>query len=189
MISAARKTRFVLFLITFFFLGFFILSQHAKLRPIFDKIQVSSPTPINIAPSSNKSLRLTWDDNSVPETEILLHKVPGMCTLLRLSHHQHLILAGLTVLKNLYIFNGTTYIVTSQLDTIPERRLMISNGKPRRPVDFQEDNEPTDSTLSIITPREAYLLFGNSASIIDGVSFMQTDASQFLGHMYHFVVG
>jgi hypothetical protein len=66
---------------------------------------------------------------------------------------------------------------------------MISNGFPLAAKDFKEENEPTDRTLSIITPNEARLLFGNAASFMDGVSFIQTDASQFLGHMYHFVVG
>jgi len=66
---------------------------------------------------------------------------------------------------------------------------MISNGLPLAAKDFKEENEPTDRTLSIITPIEARLLFGNAASSMDGVSFIQTDASQFLGHRYHFVVG
>ena len=191
MTLTARETRFVLFLVAFFCLGLFVLSQHAKLRPIFDKIHVSSSTSAvaTSASSSSKSLRLTWGNNSVPETEVLLHKVSGVCMPLRSSYHQQLIPAGLTVLKNLYIFNGTIYIVTSQPDTVPESRFMISNGRPILPVKVQEDNEPTNSTLSVISPKEAHLLFGMFASIIDGVSFIQTDAPQFLGHMYHFAVG
>ncbi len=159
------QPRAFLFLVPLFFVVLYLLSRLVNQHSSVDQIVL---VPDSSSPS-NVSLRLTWENDSIPETQILLHKVPG-----------------LTVLKNLYIYNRTIYIVTSEPDTIPEKRMMMSNGLP---LSFVEENEPTDQTLSIITPREANILFAQAANIMDGVSFIQTDAPQFLGHMYHFVVG
>lgn len=156
----AREYRVVLFLVCLFFLGLFVLSRLTNEQREVDIVS-SVPT--------NAPLRLTLDNDTIPETVVLLHKVPGI-----------------TVFKNLYIHNETIYIVTSEPDTIPERRMMISNGFTLEPED---KNEPTEKTLSIITPSEAELLFRGPANVMEGVSFIQTDGPQFLGHMYHFVVG
>lgn len=69
--------------------------------------------------------------------------------------------------RNLYILNGTIYIVTREPEVVPATKFMISNGLP---LEFEEDNKPTERTLSIINPEEAKALFGQSASLLDGLS-------------------
>ncbi|CAG7854244.1 SubName: Full=Uncharacterized protein {ECO:0000313/EMBL:CCA67516.1} [Serendipita indica DSM 11827] len=94
-------------------------------------------------------------------------------------------MAGWTVFKNLYIYGNTIYIVTSQPEILPPLRFIFSNGLP---LEMQEDNEPDQRTVAVVSPHEADILFGGSAGLLDGVSFLQTDAPQFLHHMYHMVV-
>jgi hypothetical protein len=75
--------------------------------------------------------------------------------------------SGWTVFQNLYIFSETIYIVTSRPETLPPIRFLISNGLD---LVLREENEPTNKTLSIISPEEAKNLFGTSASLLDGLS-------------------
>ncbi|KIM32507.1 hypothetical protein M408DRAFT_14788 [Serendipita vermifera MAFF 305830] len=160
MVVAVRGFRIFVFLFSLLILGFYL----------FSKKHDHSDALLSLVNSSETSLPLAWNDNTIPETKALLHKLPG-----------------LTVFENLYAYNGTIYIVTSEPDSIPEKRMIISNGLA---LEFKQENEPTDQTLQIITPAEARLLFGPALApnFLAGVSFMQTDAPQFLGHMYHFVV-
>jgi len=44
---------------------------------------------------------------------------------------------------------------------------MISNGFDLAKT---QENEPTNETMSIISPEEARILFGTSAALLDGVS-------------------
>jgi hypothetical protein len=76
-------------------------------------------------------------------------------------------LSGWTVFERLYILDGTIYIVTSKPDTVPELKMMISNGLP---LELESENKPTSKTIMVITPQEAILLFGMSAGLLDGVS-------------------
>jgi hypothetical protein len=108
----------------------------------------------------------------------------------------------MTVFKNLYAFNHKFYVVTTDPQSIPERRWILSNGFK---AEEREQNEPDEHTLAIVSPTEVRQLFGSFASVMDGVSviiflksmaevshrqqFIQTDGPQFLRHMYHFVVG
>jgi hypothetical protein len=69
--------------------------------------------------------------------------------------------------KKLYSYRGTLYIVTRHPETIPLTRFMVSNGLD---LEVLRENEPTSDTISIITPEEAEGLFGNTASLLDGVS-------------------
>jgi hypothetical protein len=88
MVLAARETRVisVLFLVTFFSLGLFLISRHSSLGPIFDRGHTvhasnSTFTLINNTTPSSAPSRVVWGNNSVPETEVLLHKVAGMYSL------------------------------------------------------------------------------------------------------------
>jgi hypothetical protein len=118
--------------------------------------------------------------------------------------------SGFTIFDNLYTFNNTFFVVTSNPSSVPERRDMLSAGLPlsvdpyvcfSRVPPFpqltilthnsneKEANRPTDRDLQIISPQQARDLFGQSAGRLDGVSFIQTDPMQFLHHYFHFVVG
>jgi hypothetical protein len=57
--------------------------------------------------------------------------------------------------------------VTSKPDTVPDLKFIISNGLP---LELESENKPTSSTIIVITPEEAKLLFGMSAGLLDGVS-------------------
>lgn len=91
---------------------------------------------------------------------------------------------GWTILDSLYIFNGTMYIVTSNPDSIPARKSLTSSGiefynGPGEP----EKRLPTDKDIQIVSPEQARLIFNvNSASLLDGVSFLVTDPKQFISH-------
>ncbi|KAL5537168.1 hypothetical protein ACEPAF_991 [Sanghuangporus sanghuang] len=130
-------------------------------------------------------LRLTWKD-AIPETE-MLHHSPGW-----------------TIFDRLYIYNGTIYIVTSSPESIPELMYITSSG-----YDMHNGREevlkrrPTDKDIRVISPSEAQHLFSlppqqnqkqqasSSSSTysiprLTGVSFLNTDSTQFIAHYYHF---
>jgi hypothetical protein len=73
----------------------------------------------------------------------------------------------MTVFKNLYAFNHTFYVVTTDPQSIPERRWILSNGFK---AEEREQNEPDEHTLAIVSPTEVRQLFGSFASVMDGVS-------------------
>jgi hypothetical protein len=141
--------------------------KRSALRELFASQGAPPSTGSKLAPNTHP-LRVHWGNEPVPETVVLLHKIPG----------QHLIMkfvrrlirwhpSGWTVFKNLYIFSETIYIVTSQPETLPPTRFMISNGLD---LNLSVANEPTNKTLSIISPKEAKQLFGTSAGLLDGLS-------------------
>lgn len=88
----------------------------------------------------------------------------------------------MTVFKNLYIFNHTIYIVTTDPRSVPERRWILSKGKVLNP---KEPNEPDEQTLAIISPIEAKLLFGSFASVMGGVSVSSIIILSFLARLTH----
>ncbi|KAK6905727.1 hypothetical protein I203_106558 [Kwoniella mangroviensis CBS 8507] len=94
---------------------------------------------------------------------------------------------GWTVFDQIYLFNGTWYIVTDNPSSIPLLRLMVSTGNEIwNDEESIKGREPTEKDMRIIFPSEAKRLWGNSASLVSGVSFLVNDPSQFLDHYYHF---
>ncbi len=57
--------------------------------------------------------------------------------------------------------------MTTTPEELPPLRLIFSNGLP---LEMQEDNEPEQRTVKIVSPHEANSLFGVSAGLLDGVS-------------------
>lgn len=79
--------------------------------------------------------------------------------------------AGWTIFDNLYVLNGTLYLVTSFPELLPSISSMISSGEPM--TDDPEDvinRLPSDKDLRIISPDDALLLFRGAISHVDGVS-------------------
>jgi len=159
---SAREVRLVGLFLAFFGISMYTFN-HRHASPFFRRVLDLVPS----APLRVSSPRLHWEHGFVPETEIW-HKISGM-----------------TVFKNLYAFNHTFYIVTTDPQSIPERRWILSKGFK---AEEHEQNEPDEKTIAIVSPTEARQLFGSFASVMDGVSFIQTDGPQYLRHMYHFVV-
>ncbi|KZO92606.1 hypothetical protein CALVIDRAFT_504210 [Calocera viscosa TUFC12733] len=95
---------------------------------------------------------------------------------------------GWTMLTNLYLSNGTFFIVSDNggFDEgyWPQRRYMIATGLPG-----DHDNghlrEPTDREMQILTTDDARKRWGERVWDIEGLSLICTDPDQFLKHYYH----
>ncbi|KAG8221357.1 hypothetical protein J3R82DRAFT_1529 [Butyriboletus roseoflavus] len=105
--------------------------------------------------------RSTWPSNQVPSTTIVSH-VPGW-----------------TIFDNLFLLNGTVFIVTGDQKSVPDRKSITSTG-----VRIDNDAEsvaariPTDRELRVITLDEAGELFGTSADLMDGITWIVNDPPQ-----------
>ncbi|EGN99971.1 hypothetical protein SERLA73DRAFT_53149 [Serpula lacrymans var. lacrymans S7.3] len=126
-------------------------------------------TPIPLQDSSLHTHSLT-----LPHTTIVEH-VPGW-----------------TVFRDLYMSNGTLFIVTSSPLNFPDIRFMTSTGL--RAENTPENialREPTPDNMQLISPEEAEKRWGKEAATrrvwtVEGNTFLFNDPSQFLGHYYHF---
>ncbi|KAH7883159.1 hypothetical protein F5I97DRAFT_1815379 [Phlebopus sp. FC_14] len=111
---------------------------------------------------------VSWVSRRVPTSKIVAH-VPGW-----------------TIFENLFVLNGTVFVVTDEPDSIPERASMtstavrINNGPLAVASRF-----PTDRELRVVTTDEARELFGTSAELIDGTTWIVNDPPQFITHYYH----
>lgn len=88
------------------------------------------------------------------------------------------------MLDSLYIFNGTIFVVTSDPQSIPERKLLTSSGYEiwNGPVE-RAKRLPSDQDIQVVTPEQAQQIFKrNSATLLDGASFLVTDPKQFINH-------
>ncbi|KAF7349429.1 hypothetical protein MSAN_01732800 [Mycena sanguinolenta] len=91
---------------------------------------------------------------------------------------------GFTVLDNIYLRDGTFYVVTDDPSFPPRNRLLS------RPVEMKgggggEDPTPTDEQLQFISPDQATSILGDSLTRIEGFSVIVYDVPQFVGHFYH----
>ncbi|KAH7907338.1 hypothetical protein BJ138DRAFT_992229, partial [Hygrophoropsis aurantiaca] len=93
---------------------------------------------------------------------------------------------GWTVFDNLYVLNGTVFVVTDKPGLIPDRALMtstavkIGNGK-----EMVEARIPGDAEMRIVSTAQAKALFGRSVELLDGVSVRPLFVVIFITHYYH----
>lgn len=117
--------------------------------------------------------RISWTsewDLLIPQTNIVVH-APGW-----------------TIFDNLYIMNGTVFVVADAPETIPPRKTLTSTGiEIKGSPELVKARLPTDREMRIISPEDAIELFGSGATLIDGVTWMVNDPPQFIHHYYHFV--
>ncbi|TRM68338.1 hypothetical protein BD626DRAFT_393668 [Schizophyllum amplum] len=112
--------------------------------------------------------QLTWQGGKVPETTVAVHG------------------SGWTLFDKLYIKGGVMYVVSDDKSKVPPVKDIVSKGIFMKNGPGEEDKRlPTDKDIQIISTREAKKLFGDSASIIDGVSWLINDPPQFITHYYH----
>lgn len=117
--------------------------------------------------------RLVWSKGGVPPTRLLRHAA-GMriflFTLLR-NNSSSTIITGWNVLDNLYILNGTMFVVTDEPGAFPERRMLVGSGYTvhNGPEEVAK-REPTDKDMRVISTKEARHLFGTFANRLDGVT-------------------
>ncbi|KAH9994041.1 hypothetical protein BJV77DRAFT_1144094 [Russula vinacea] len=114
--------------------------------------------------------------HEIPQTELVSH-APGW-----------------TIFRNLYMADGTLFIVTSNPESFPTIDFMTSTGLPASNTpESIEERMPTSSDMSIITPEEAHWRWGgqskqehNNVFPIEGSTLLFNDPGQFLNHYYHF---
>ncbi|TFK33086.1 hypothetical protein BDQ12DRAFT_448647 [Crucibulum laeve] len=103
---------------------------------------------------------------------------------------------GWTLFRNLYMSNGTLFVVTDDISQFPEIRMMTSTGLAA--VNTPENiaaREPTKENMDFLTPEQAQTRWGgdvkkgekNRVWSIEGNTLLFNDPSQFLRHYYHFV--
>lgn len=105
---------------------------------------------------------------------------------------------GWTVFKNLYMSNGTLFVVSSRPSSeFPDIRLITSTGLPAEntPENIAA-RMPTAKDLDFLTPAEARERWGASLENLEthrnrvypvhGNTFLFNDPQQFLDHYYHF---
>ncbi|VDB90957.1 unnamed protein product [Peniophora sp. CBMAI 1063] len=113
--------------------------------------------------------RLSWGHRAVPGTKLMLH-APGW-----------------TLFDQLYLLNGTLYIITDQPEHLPDTKFIMSTGLH---ITNGEENAaallPTEKELRIITRAEAKSIFGAGANRIEGVTWLANDPDQFLRSHLHF---
>lgn len=111
--------------------------------------------------------RVKWGDDGAFETEVLGH-APGW-----------------TIFDQVYLWNGTWFIVSNKPSKIPLLRLMTSTGAEIWNTEESiAGREPTDNDMKIIFPSEAKKLWGHSASRVSGTTWLVNDPPQFLDHYY-----
>ncbi|KAK7019144.1 hypothetical protein R3P38DRAFT_2981304 [Favolaschia claudopus] len=89
---------------------------------------------------------------------------------------------GFTVFDNIYLRNGTFYVVTEDAADLPPIERLLSRPLERKPG---VDTTPTNEQLQFITPGEAESVLGTRLTHIQGFSVIIYDPSQFMKHFYH----
>ncbi|KIJ65844.1 hypothetical protein HYDPIDRAFT_27072 [Hydnomerulius pinastri MD-312] len=112
--------------------------------------------------------RVSWSSKRVPTTNIVSH-VPGW-----------------TIFDNLFVLNGTVYIVTDEPDKVPSLETMTSTAvKIDNGAVAVASRLPTDREIRVVSTDEARVLFGAGADLIDGTTWLVNDPPQFITHYYH----
>ncbi|OJA12843.1 hypothetical protein AZE42_02422 [Rhizopogon vesiculosus] len=170
--SLSSPTRREAFLIVLVFVALLWFStagsgvQHSDDTYIDNSNTTSNPRPITLA--EHWRTRITWSKGFIPNTRVASH-VPGW-----------------TILDNLFVLNGTVFVVTDYPDSIPDlititsTGLEIHNGK-----EAVDSRTPGDREMRVVSPNQAESLFGSSAESIDGVTWIVNDPPQFITHYYH----
>jgi hypothetical protein len=91
-------------------------------------------------------------EHEIPPTELVSH-APGW-----------------TIFRNLYMADGTLFIVTSNPESFPTIDLMTSTGHPAlsTPESIAE-RRPTDLGMAVITPQEAHRRWGGQSKDLNNI--------------------
>ncbi|QRW23929.1 hypothetical protein RhiXN_10253 [Rhizoctonia solani] len=138
-----------------------ILPKHASHDVIHNPIQHTTPSILKTQ---------SWPDFSsgLPHTKLLKHG------------------AGWTVFENIYMSNGTMYIITDNPSAWPQRRMMIDTGITalNTPENIAA-REPTEYDLDWITPKEAEARWGSEFGLCQTLRSC-TGTPFIVNHYYHF---
>ncbi|KIK70046.1 hypothetical protein GYMLUDRAFT_150961 [Collybiopsis luxurians FD-317 M1] len=89
---------------------------------------------------------------------------------------------GYTLFDNLYLRNGTFYVVTEERSRFPALDALLS-----APLDLEKDADlkANDSHLQFISPHAAVEMLGTSRIRLDEFTVIVYDPKQFMTHYYH----
>ncbi|KAG8966477.1 hypothetical protein FRC03_011926 [Tulasnella sp. 419] len=167
------------------------VSEDGGSRSLFD---YEEDLPISKAPQAESRPKTeTLADSFVaidmePQTTILRHT------------------PGFTIFEQLYVFNGTLFVVSDEPQDIPQIRLMTSTGyEVWNPPEEIAKREPTDKDMQVISSGKAVQLFGKRGIRVKDVTvrsypsarhpqnltlchlqFLVNDPPQFVAHYYHY---
>lgn len=78
---------------------------------------------------------------------------------------------GWTIFDNLFLLNGTVFVVSDDPESVPDRKTITSTGiKVANGADAVAARLPTDREFRVVTSDEAQELFGTSAELVDGTT-------------------
>ena len=158
----------------------FVLVFTPLITPFVWKDSSSSQLILDRYFLSVNSTRHDWEDGS--NTEILAH-APGW-----------------TIFRNLYMSNGTLYIVRNDplndeegdfaaVDQWPLVRMMTSTGLPGYATEESiREREPTDRDMAFITQAEAAFRWDENVYTVSGISVSTTPTSPFSGLIIVYIV-
>lgn len=95
--------------------------------------------------------------------------------------------AGWTIFENVYMSNGTMYVITDDPSGWPKRRMMIDTGITalNTPENIAA-REPTEFDLDWISPKDAEARWGKRIWAVPDFTILYWDPLQFINHYYHF---
>ncbi|CAE6342091.1 unnamed protein product [Rhizoctonia solani] len=95
--------------------------------------------------------------------------------------------AGWTIFENIYMSNGTMYIISDDPSRWPKRRMMIDTGITalNTPANIAA-REPTEYDLDWISPKDAEARWGKRVWAVPDFTILYWDPLQFINHYYHF---
>ncbi|KAM6492022.1 Protein of unknown function (DUF563) domain containing protein [Amanita muscaria] len=158
---------------------------YVSFQPRFDFVPTVIPLPIKSHTDSNLSSVPVHSDE---ETESSPTKHGTDLVTTTVLAHVH----GFTVLENVYLKNGTLFIVhpdsaslgkSDKAEGYPVRQNLIS-----KIADMKSgvDDDPTDQDLMFISYSSARGTLGTFTQRISGVTVLLHDPVQFMRHYYHF---
>ncbi|KAH9042482.1 hypothetical protein EDB85DRAFT_1915292 [Lactarius pseudohatsudake] len=169
----APPTQRELVLVGFLFITLLVLfsgsrSYNELSRIDLSSVDVSPPLQSQGIPTLPSLSRLSWGSSKVPRTKIVTH-APGW-----------------TMFDQMYILNGTVYLVSDEPETFPDRKFMTSAGiNINNSPEMVAARKPTDKDMRVISTAEAKKLFGTGANRVQGVTWLVNDPKQFITHYYH----
>jgi hypothetical protein len=142
----------------------------------------SKEWPSILTTGSAGDIRIIWKER-VPPSRLLAH-APGASPFLLITNRLPSPNAnvskfkGWTILENVILLNGTIYIISDDPTAIPSIKTIMSNGIPIPEAGPMSDVTITPGQMQIIGTWDARELFGRSAGVLDGTTFLCSDAPQ-----------
>ncbi|KAG6813923.1 hypothetical protein H0H92_005772 [Tricholoma furcatifolium] len=142
-------------------------TKHGDATVISNRPSLASPHEIPAADSDTESSSYNNADANDGRTVI------GPFTIIPEGAHS----PGFTLLNNLYLRNGTLYVITPDVSKFPPREEMISI-----PRAFSEgiDLTPTDKEMQLLSPDDVEGTLGKYATRVEGLSVMLYDPPEFM---------